>query len=178
MLMIILGSIIAITVIVAYTFAFRVEERFLDNLNDFADRQLQLPIDFEVVSQVDSTIRFIRKHERFSIYYLREIMSVTEVYSANMIQNAPTGNVYKSHLIKMSIDTRSLKDPQILLDKLDFEVKNFHWNYFETKLDGNVYLIRNDDSIDIVIDVPMYSQGTWEKIRALIQSTYDVTNQL
>ena len=178
MVMIIVGSVIAIAIIVAYTFAFRVEERFVDKLSDFADNHLKLPIDYEVVRQVNSQIRFIRKQGKFTIYYLRENISFTEVYSANMIHNAPTGNTYKSHLIKMSIDTSSVAHPQLLLNKLDEDIKSFQWNYFETKLDGNVYLFKNENAIDIVINVPMYSQGTWEKIRALIQSTYDKSKQL
>jgi hypothetical protein len=178
MLMVLIGSIIAITIIIAYTFAFRVEERFVDKLNDFADRELQLKIDFAVISQVDSTIRFIRKQENFSIYYLRETMSVTEVYSSTMIQNAPTGNSYKSHLIKMSIDTLSLAEQQILLEQLDVKVQSFYWNYAEVKLGGNVYLIKHKDSIDIVIDVPLYSQSTWDKVSKLIESTYSIAKQL
>ena len=105
-------------------------------------------------------------------------MSITEVYSANSKQEALTGNTYKSHLIKMSINTRSVVDIKSLLGKLDLEVKSFQCNFFEVRLDANIYLIKNDDSIDIVIDVPIYSQVTWEKIRALIQLTYDITNQL
>jgi len=61
---------------------------------------------------------------------------------------------------------------------LDREIKGFQWNFFETRLDANIYLIKNDDSVDVVIDVPIYSQGTWEKIKTLIQLTYDITNQL
>ncbi|MFT4845205.1 MAG: hypothetical protein ACJAUT_000130 [Cellvibrionaceae bacterium] len=174
----VVGSITVIGILIVYIFAFKVEERFVDKLSDFADNHLKLPIDSDVVSRVDSEIRFVRQQDNFSIFYLREIMSITEVYSSNPKQEAPTGNTYKSHLIKMSIDTRSVVDIKSLLGKLDLEVKNFQWNFFEARLDANIYLIKNDDSIDIVIDVPIYSQGTWEKIRALIQLIYDITNQL
>lgn len=178
MVITVVGSITVIGILIVYIFAFKVEERFVDKLSDFADNHLKLPIDSDVVSRVDSEIRFVRQQDNFSIFYLREIMSITEVYSSNPKQEAPTGNTYKSHLIKMSIDTRSVVDIKSLLGKLDLEVKNFQWNFFEARLDANIYLIKNDDSIDIVIDVPIYSQGTWEKIRALIQLIYDITNQL
>jgi hypothetical protein len=178
MVMTVVSSITAIGILIVYFFAFKVEVRFIDKLSDFADFHLKLPIDVDVVSRVDSEIRFIRQQDKFSIYYLRTILSITEVYSANLRQEAPTGNTYKSHLIKMSIDTRSVADIQGLLDKLDHEIKIFQWNFFEAKLDANIYLIKNEESIDIVIDVPIYSQGTWKKIRALIQLTYDITNQL
>jgi len=178
MVITVVSSITAVGILIVYLFAFKIETRFVNKLADFLDNQLNMSIELEVDSPVDDEIRFVRQQAKFSIYYLRAILAIPEVYSANLGQDPPVGNTYKSHLIKMSIDTTSVVDRQSLLDDLDREIKGFQWNFFETRLDANIYLIKNDDSVDVVIDVPIYSQGTWEKIKTLIQLTYDITNQL
>ncbi len=56
MVITVVGSITVIGILIVYIFAFKVEERFVDKLSDFADTHLKLFIDFDKLSRADSEI--------------------------------------------------------------------------------------------------------------------------
>ncbi len=66
--MTVVGSITVIGKLIVYIFAFKVEERFVDKLSDFADTHLKLFIDFDKLSRADSEIRFIHQQDKLSIF--------------------------------------------------------------------------------------------------------------